>query len=235
MPGLELRIRSGSSVNRPVLADPGADRRCGASPGPAGTPPVMPSSRATATGRAPIVTAVLGPMCMTGSRWCRRRPRRGFRGAVAGGLSLARGATGLRRAGRADQGRHRLPDELLKVIEGMALRRPPPHAAEVHRAAVKIATEQGWKTPSYTVVGEVTVGLDRGLLALAPLPAGKSKKGVDGRRQQRTGADRSVIARSYRRGETPARSPAGLHHRALCEPVAPCAASRWRFLLHQAM
>ena len=174
-------------------------------------------------------------MCMTGSRWCRRRPRRGFRGAVAGGLSLARGATGLRRAGRADQGRHRLPDELLKVIEGMALRRPPPHAAEVHRAAVKIATEQGWKTPSYTVVGEVTVGLDRGLLALAPLPAGKSKKGVDGRRQQRTGADRSVIARSYRRGETPARSPAGLHHRALCEPVAPCAASRWRLLLHQAM
>ena len=80
---------------------------------------------------------------------------------------LTRGAAGLRRSGRADKGRHRSPDELLKVIEGMALRRPPPHAAEVHRAAVKIAEERGWKAPSYTVVREVIAGLDRGLLALA--------------------------------------------------------------------
>ena len=80
---------------------------------------------------------------------------------------LTRGAAGLRRSGRADKGRHRSPDELLKVIEGMDLRRPPPHAAEVHRAAVKIAAGQGWKTPSYTVVREVIAGLDRGLLALA--------------------------------------------------------------------
>ena len=73
----------------------------------------------------------------------------------------------MRRAGRADKGRHRLPDELLEVIESMALRRPPPHAAEVYRASVKIAAEQGWKSPSYTVVREVIAGLDRGLLALA--------------------------------------------------------------------
>ena len=73
----------------------------------------------------------------------------------------------MRRAGRADRGRHRLPDELLQVTEGMALRRPPPHAAEVYRASVKIAAEQGWKSPSYTVVREVIAGLDRGLLALA--------------------------------------------------------------------
>ena len=41
---------------------------------------------------------------------------------------LTQGAIGLCRAGRADKDRHRLPDELLEVIEGMALRRPPPHA-----------------------------------------------------------------------------------------------------------
>ena len=52
---------------------------------------------------------------------------------VARGLSH-RGATGLRRAGRTDKDRHRLRDELLGLIEGMALRWPPPHAAEVHRA-----------------------------------------------------------------------------------------------------
>ena len=85
---------------------------------------------------------------------------------VADGVSHP-GAAGLRRAGRADKGRHRLPDELLEVIESMALRRPPPHAAEVYRASVKIAAEQGWKSPSYTVVREVIAGLDRGLLALA--------------------------------------------------------------------
>lgn len=60
-----------------------------------------------------------------------------------------------------------MPDELLGLIEGMALRRPPPHAAEVHRAAAKIAAEQGRKTPSYTVVREVIAGQDRGMLALA--------------------------------------------------------------------
>ena len=37
----------------------------------------------------------------------------------------------------------------------------------MYRAAVKIAAEQGWKAPSYTVVREVIAGLDRGLLALA--------------------------------------------------------------------
>ena len=52
---------------------------------------------------------------------------------MAHGLSHP-GGNRLRRAGRTDKGRHRLPDELL---EGMALRRPPPHAAEVHRAAAK--------------------------------------------------------------------------------------------------
>jgi len=74
-------------------------------------------------------------MCMRGSRWYRRRPRRACRcGPPSGGSRpiSPRGPTGLRRAGRADRDRHRLPDELLKVIEGMALRRPPPHAAEVY-------------------------------------------------------------------------------------------------------
>ena len=89
------------------------------------------------------------------------------RGAVADGLSDP-GCGRVASSRASGQGpAHRLPDELLEVIEGMALRRPPPHAAEVHRAAVKIAAEQGWQAPSYTVVREVIAGLDRGLLALA--------------------------------------------------------------------
>jgi len=128
---------------------------------------LLPSSRATATGRAPIVMAVLGPDVHDGVPL--------VQAASAAGVPRSGGWRPISPGGRPGcvelvertSTRHRLPDELLKVIEGMAFRRPPPHAAEVHRAAVKIATEQGWKTPSYTVVGEVTVGLDRGLLALA--------------------------------------------------------------------
>ncbi len=53
------------------------------------------------------------------------------------------------------------------LIEGLALRRPPPQMAEVHRAVVKIAGEKGWPTPSYWVVRRIIGGLDRGLVSLA--------------------------------------------------------------------
>ena len=36
--------------------------------------------------------------------------------------------------------------ELVQLIEGMALRRPPPKIAQVHREAVRIADERGWPT-----------------------------------------------------------------------------------------
>ncbi len=49
----------------------------------------------------------------------------------------------------------------------MALRRPPPQMAEVHRAVVKIAGEKGWPAPSYWVVRRIIGGLDRGLVAFA--------------------------------------------------------------------
>lgn len=79
----------------------------------------------------------------------------------------ADGAVGLSRSGRADRGGRRMPPEMLELIEGLALRRPPPKAAEVHRAAAKIAADRGWQAPSYQVVRRIILGLDRGLLALA--------------------------------------------------------------------
>ena len=60
-----------------------------------------------------------------------------------------------------------MPREMRELIEGMALRRPPPRVAEVFRAVGRIAEDRGWRAPSYTVVRLVIVGLDRGLLALA--------------------------------------------------------------------
>src|SRR5664279_4562221 len=61
----------------------------------------------------------------------------------------ADGAAGLVRSARADRGEHRIPGEMRALIEGMALRRPPPRAAEVHRAVVAVAA------------------LDRGLVTMA--------------------------------------------------------------------
>ena len=57
--------------------------------------------------------------------------------------------------------------ELVALVEGWALRRPPPRIAEVHREAVQVALEQGWPAPSYPVVRRIIAGLDRGLVALA--------------------------------------------------------------------
>ena len=79
----------------------------------------------------------------------------------------ANGLDGLRRADRADRGGRRLPPEMVELIEGMALRRPPPKAAEVHRAVGGIAADRGWPPVSYPVVRRIIAGLDRGLLALA--------------------------------------------------------------------
>ena len=60
-----------------------------------------------------------------------------------------------------------MPAELVALIEGMALRRPPPRAAEVHRAVTAIAAEKGWPAPSYPVVRQIIADLDRGLVTLA--------------------------------------------------------------------
>lgn len=102
-----------------------------------------------------------------------------IRSAAAGGVPLrtaqrwlarytADGAAGLARAGRSDRARRRrIPAELVAVIEGWALRRPPPRAAEVHREAARVASDRGWPSPSYPVVRRIIAGLDRGLLALA--------------------------------------------------------------------
>jgi len=53
------------------------------------------------------------------------------------------------------------------VVEGLALRRPPPRIAKVHRAVKVIAGAQGWRAPSYQSVRRIIQGLDRGLLAMA--------------------------------------------------------------------
>jgi putative transposase len=80
----------------------------------------------------------------------------------------AHGLAGLTRRVRADRGQSRhLRPELKDVIEGLALRKPAPTAAFVHRQVVDIATQHGWPIPSYLCVYKVIRQLDPGLVTLA--------------------------------------------------------------------
>jgi putative transposase len=78
-----------------------------------------------------------------------------------------RGLAGLVRKTRSDQGEHHFSDELVHLVEGLALRRPRPSAAAVHRQAAAIAREHGWAIPSYATVYALIQQLDPGLRTLA--------------------------------------------------------------------
>lgn len=77
------------------------------------------------------------------------------------------GLAGLVVKARSDAGTRRLPDELFALIEGLALRRPAPSAANVHRQATVMAKRQGWPVPGYVTVWTIINDLDPGLVTLA--------------------------------------------------------------------
>jgi putative transposase len=69
------------------------------------------------------------------------------------------GLVGLARRGRSDRGQqHRLQAELKQVIEGFALRTPPPSVAFVHRQVCAVALQHGWPVPTYQCVYRVVFG-----------------------------------------------------------------------------
>jgi len=89
------------------------------------------------------------------------------------------GLAGLARLPRRDRGRRRLPDPLVRLIEGLALQRPPPSVASVHRQAAGVAREQGWPVPSYGRVYDIVRQLDPGLVTLAHEGAKVYKEAFD--------------------------------------------------------
>ena len=74
---------------------------------------------------------------------------------------------GLRRQPRADRGTRHLPAELVAAIEGLALLKPAPTVAFIHRRIGDIARARGIVAPSYTVVRQIVASLDPGLRTLA--------------------------------------------------------------------
>lgn len=77
------------------------------------------------------------------------------------------GLPGLARVTRSDRGTRRVPGELAALVEGLALRRPAPSLAHVHRQVTALARSRGWLVPSYGTVYAIVRALDPGLMTLA--------------------------------------------------------------------
>ncbi|HMD92202.1 MAG TPA: helix-turn-helix domain-containing protein [Trebonia sp.] len=79
----------------------------------------------------------------------------------------ADGLAGLARRERADRGARQFPDQLQLLIEGLAVKRPPPSIATIHRDVTAVARQHGWPVPSYATVHDVVRHLDPALVVLA--------------------------------------------------------------------
>jgi putative transposase len=79
----------------------------------------------------------------------------------------AAGLAGLTRGLRADRGRSRFPEQLRFLIEGLALRKPVPSAAHIHRQVTQVAEREGWPVPAYSTVYAIIRGMDLALRTLA--------------------------------------------------------------------
>ena len=78
-----------------------------------------------------------------------------------------RGLAGLARTPRADRGQRHLPSDLIGLIEGLALRKPPPTVAAVYRQIIAVVEREGWTLPSYSTVYAIVRDLDPALVTLA--------------------------------------------------------------------
>lgn len=73
----------------------------------------------------------------------------------------------LERRRRSDAGQRRLPDDLIAAVEALALRRPAPTTAFVHRRIADMARDRGLAPPSYSTVRDIVTSIDPGLRTLA--------------------------------------------------------------------
>ncbi|MFI0609573.1 MAG: Mu transposase C-terminal domain-containing protein [Anaerolineae bacterium] len=77
------------------------------------------------------------------------------------------GLAGLTRRVRSDRGSSRFPTELRQLVEGLALKKPAPTAASVHRKVKRVAATKTWPVPSYRAIAAIIQELDPGLTTLA--------------------------------------------------------------------
>jgi len=76
--------------------------------------------------------------------------------------------TALQPKRRSDKGgRRSIPDELVKVIQGLHLHTPPVPTSSIHRQLKEICNKNGWRVPSYDVVHDIVAAIPENLRTLA--------------------------------------------------------------------
>jgi DNA invertase Pin-like site-specific DNA recombinase/transposase InsO family protein len=149
---------------------PGQVRGAGPVTGPAGQAPLLTGLSSGQREQAMARFAVLRPHLEDGVPLARAAGEAGVAVRTAQRW-LARyracGLAGLARTARADTGRRRVPAELAGLIEGLALRKPRPTVAAIHRRALAAARQHGWPAPSYGTVYAIARALDPAMVTLA--------------------------------------------------------------------
>ncbi len=79
----------------------------------------------------------------------------------------AGGPVALERKSRSDARERRLADEIVALVEGLAVTKPRLSIATIHRRASAVAQERGWSPPSYASVYAIVRALSPALLTLA--------------------------------------------------------------------
>ena len=82
------------------------------------------------------------------------------------------GLIGLTRRTRVDVGTHKMPANLVDLIKSMALGKPRPSIAALHRRVSSIAKDRDWKAPSYETIYGIVSTLNPHLVTLAHDGAG---------------------------------------------------------------
>jgi hypothetical protein len=93
----------------------------------------------------------------------------------------------------------RFPDQLVTLVEGLFLGRPPPAIATVHRLACEVARTKGWPEPSYMTVHRIATALDPALVSLAQEGERNYRETFDLiHRREAGGVERHLAGRSHR-------------------------------------
>lgn len=77
------------------------------------------------------------------------------------------GPAGLARPPRPEAGKRTFPVELVRLIEGMALLKPPPSIATIYRRIAGLANDRGWQPPSYGSVRGIVAAIEPAMMTLA--------------------------------------------------------------------
>src|SRR6266540_1552775 len=153
-----------------------------------------------------------------------RTLRRWLAAYRAGGLAA------LARRPRSDRGTRRMPPDLQLLIEGLALRRPPPTIATVHRQAAEVARAQGWPAPGYAAVYDVVQSIDPAMATLAHEGSKRYKEVFDLVHRREAAKPHPGAQRAQPRQEAADRvRPADRHDHDPLRLEIPAAAHRGRF------